>query len=201
LDYFELIRLWKNEKSSSSLCKIPKDLYISLDGTLAKLNEEVQSVSNKKMADDVLDRILYIRNDIMHLRIVKLVNMVINNVSFDENVLTWGERRIVENLRVSIETIGIEKPNILDTQDISPETDQYENSEDRLTSIQDIHEKQPSGLDYTVVRMLDDVEAFFGLDNLPYGPLTKKDIVNMPSKNAEALIARGVARLIETPEN
>jgi DNA replication initiation complex subunit (GINS family) len=57
--------------------------------------------------------------------------------------------------------------------------------------------KKPSDLDYSVVRMLDDVEAFLGLDNLTYGPLEKQDIVHLPTLNATALISRGVARLIE----
>jgi DNA replication initiation complex subunit (GINS family) len=60
--------------------------------------------------------------------------------------------------------------------------------------------KKTTVLEYSTVRMLYDVEVFIGLDDLSYGPLEKNDIVNLPLENATALIARGVARLIETPE-
>ena len=177
MDYNDLLLLWKNERLNSSLCSIPKDLYISLDGLLTKLSSDIQKLTYKTAAIIVLDRITFMRKDIVHLRLVKILHLVINNVFFDESVLTWGERRIVKNLRLSIETIGVEKPNILDSRDDSPEM-----------------------LEYSTIRMLYDVETFIGLDDLSYGPLEKSDIVNLPLENATALIARGVACLIETPE-
>lgn len=201
MDYHDCVELWKKERADSSLCDIPKDLYISLDGLLTKLNRDIQDLTTDSIAKEILNRLLFIRKDIAQLRVAKIVYLVINNVIFDESVLTWGEQRIAKSLRRSIETIGVEKPNILDTMRVSPETDQYENSEAESTQPQEAQEKKPSALEYSMVWMLDDVEAFLGLDNLSYGPLEKKDIVHLPSRNATALIARGVARLIEIPED
>jgi DNA replication initiation complex subunit (GINS family) len=199
LDYDELIQIWKNERSNSSLCNIPKDLYVTLDGLLVNLSADVQKSTSKIIANTVLDRILFIRKDIVQLRLVKIVNLVVNNISFDENVLTWGERRIAKNLRLSIETIGVEKPNILDENEVSHEIDQIENSTVVLGPFQENSEKKTTVIEYSTVRMLDDIKAFIGLDENSYGPLEKNDIVNLPLENATALIARGVARLIETP--
>ena len=200
MDYNDLILLWKNEKLNSSLCNIPKDLYISLDSLLAKLSEDVQQLANITLANAVLDRIIFLRKDLVHLRLVKIVNLVINHTLFDESGLTWGERRIANNLRLSIETIGVEKPNILDTPRVSPEIDQFENSTVVLDPFQEISEKKTTMLEYSIVRMLYNVEAFIGLDDVSYGPLEKYDIVQLPLENATALVARGVARLIETPD-
>ncbi len=200
MDYNDLILLWKNERSTSSLCNIPKDLYVSLDGLLAKLKSDIQKSSNTNIANSVLERILFIRKDIVRIRLVKIVNLVINNIFFDNNALTWGEQRIVDNLRLSMETIGIEKPNILDGLEVSPEIDQIENSNTVLDPFHENSEKKFTVLEYSTVRMLYDVEAFIGLDDSSYGPLQKYDIINLPLENATALIARGVARLIETPE-
>jgi DNA replication initiation complex subunit (GINS family) len=195
------VELWKKERSNTFLCDIPKDLYISLDGLLTKLNRDIQTLTTDSLAKEILARILFIRQDITRLRVAKIVNLVINDVTFDESVLTWGEQKLVKNLRRSIETIGVEKPNILDTLEVSPEIDQYEDSEAESVQSQKIQENQPSALEYSVVRMLYDVEAFLGLDNISYGPFEKKDIVHLPSRNATALIARGVARLIEIPKD
>ncbi len=200
MDYNDLILLWKNEKLNSSLCNIPKDLYISLDSLLAKLSEDAQQLANITLANAVLDRIIFLRKDLVHLRLIKIVNLVINHTLFDENGLTWGERKIANNLRLSIETIGVEKPNILDTPRVSPEIDQFENSTVVLDPFQEISEKKTTMLEYSIVRMLYNVEAFIGLDDVSYGPLEKNDIVQLPLENATALVARGVARLIETPD-
>lgn len=201
MDYQDCLKIWKKERESTSLSEIPKDLYISLDGFLTKLNREIQDLEANNLAKEILDRLMFIRKDIAQLRMTKITNLVINNVIFDESVLTWGEQRLVRNLRQSIETIGVEKPNILDTREVSPELDQLDNPENETDPYQNLQEINAPELDYSVIRVLDDVEAFYGLDNIEYGPIKKMDIVNLPTKNANALIARGVARLIEISKN
>ena len=200
MDYSDLYQIWLQERSTVDLCKIPNDLYISFDGLLTKLNNEIRSTDSPSIANEVLKRITFIRRDFVQLRVSKIVNLVINDISFNENVLTWGERRIVDSLRRSIETIGVELPNILDIEGVSLETDQYKNSETELDHSVKKSEFKTSKLEFLTIRVLDGVEAFIGLDNVTYGPLEKKDIVHLPLENATALISRGVARLIETTE-
>ena len=198
MEYHSCVELWKKERSNTILCEIPKDLYISLDGLLTKLNRDIQTLTTDSLAKEILARLLFIRKDITRLRVAKIVNLVINDVTFDESALTWGEQRMVKSLRRSIETIGVEKPNILDGIEVSPEIDRIENSTTVLDPIQKNSEKNSTVLEYSTVRILYDVEAFIGLDEVSYGPLEKNNIVNLPLENATALIARGVARLIET---
>ena len=200
MDYSDLIQIWENERSSSQLCKIPKDLYISFDGMLAKLNGDIQTSENPLIANEILNRLMFIRKDFVQIRVSKIMNLVSHGISFDESVLTWGERRIVENLRRSIETIGVELPNILDTQEVSLEIDQQKNSDMESDRFQLKQKSKNSNLEFLAVRILDNVNSFVGLDNITYGPLEKKDVVYLPLENATALIARGVARLIELPD-
>jgi DNA replication initiation complex subunit (GINS family) len=201
MDYSDLFQIWKVERSSKHLCKIPKDLYITFDGILAKIRSDIQSSEIPIIANEILNRILYIRKDFVKLRVSKIMNLVIHGVSFDESVLTWGERRIVDSLRRSIETIGVEIPNILDTPRVSLEIDQYKNSEAELDRSPLSSERKTSKIEFLVVRVLDNVESFVGLDGVTYGPLEKKDIVHLPLKNATALITRGVARVIEISDD
>jgi len=200
MDYSDLFQIWKNERSSKNLCKIPKDLYISFDGMLAKLNRNIQTSEKPVIANEILSRILFIRKDFVQIRVSKIVNLVIHGISFEESVLTWGERRIVDSLRRSIETIGVDQPNILDTQGVSLEIDQYKNSDMEPDRFSPKSKRKGSNLEFFAIRMLDNIESFVGLDNVTYGPLERKDIVYLPLKNATALIARGVARLIEIPD-
>jgi len=197
MDYSDLFQTWKNERSSKHLCKIPKDLYISFDGMLTKLNNDIQTSENPVIANEILSRIMFIRKDFVILRVSKIVNLVIHGISFDESVLTWGERRIVDSLRRSIETIGVELPNILDTQGVSLDLDQYKNSDTEIDRFLQKSKRKNSKLEFLTIRMLGNVESFVGLDDVTYGPLERKDVVYLPLENATALIARGAARLIE----
>ncbi len=201
MDYFDLFQIWKNERSSIQLCEIPKDIYISFDGMLAKLNGDIQTTEKPIIANEILNRMMFIRKDFVQVRVSKILKLVSHGISFDESVLTWGERRIVDSLRRSIETIGVELPNILDSQGVSLEIDQYKNSDMELDRFPLKSKTENSNLEFFTVRILDKVESFVGLDNITYGPLERKDIVYLPLENATALIARGVARLIELPDD
>ena len=140
----------------------------------------------------------FLRKDLTYLRLTKILNSVVHNVSIDEGVLTWGERLLIMNLKKSIKTLGIENPNILDTQDNLPITNLQDDSGVETGQIEensDVILASPANL---MIRLLDDVETFIGLDDKRYGPLKKYDIVYLPTANAKALITRGVARVIET---
>ncbi|MFX0052968.1 MAG: hypothetical protein ACFE8U_16955 [Candidatus Hermodarchaeota archaeon] len=187
MDYKGLYELWMKERASSSLCKIPADFYISMDGKLAKLLRNSQNLEWVEIANCILDRMEYLRKDLAQIRLSKILNSIITNTTLDETVLTWGELRLIKNLSQSIETLGIEDQKNLDTQINSPEIDLTEDLNDQASTSQ-IN---------LVIRMLDEVEAFVGLDNKQYGPFATYDIANLPIENAKALISRGKARAIE----
>ncbi len=198
MDYRSLYELWLAEKASSSPIEIPADFYISMDGKLAKLYRKSKNLDWGELADEVIERIEFLRKDLTYLRLTKILNSVVHNVSIDEGVLTWGERLLIMNLKKSIKTLGIENPNILDTQDNLPITNLQDDSGVETGQIEensDVILASPANL---MIRLLDDVETFIGLDDKRYGPLKKYDIVYLPTANAKALIARGVARVIET---
>ena len=46
MEYSDLYQIWKKERSSIQLCEIPKDIYISFDGMLAKLNGDIHTSEN-----------------------------------------------------------------------------------------------------------------------------------------------------------
>lgn len=199
MDYKSLYELWLEERASPSLLEIPADFYISMDGKLAKLYQQSQNLEWGELADEIIERMEFLRKDLAQLRLTKILNSVIYNVPIvDPGVLTWGERRLIKDLRKSIEMIGMEKPNILDTQEIFPITNLQEDSDAETNQIEENRDNISTPPANLMVRILDDVEAFVGLDNKQYGPLIRHDVVRLPVENAKALIARGVARVIET---
>jgi DNA replication initiation complex subunit (GINS family) len=198
LDYKELFRIWKAEKASPALLEIPADFYISMDGKLTKLYQKTQNLEWEELADEVIERMEFLRKDIAQIRLAKILNSIIYNTPIELGHTTWGERRLIKDLRNSIEMLGMEKPNILDTQENLAITNLQNDSDEDSSQIVENREAIPLSLNNLTIRILDDVEAFIGLDEKRYGPLVRHDIVYLPVENAKALIARGMARLIET---
>lgn len=198
MDYRRLYELWLEERASSSLLKIPADFYISMDGKLAKSYRKAQNLEWGELADEIIERMEFLRKDLTQLRLAKILNSVIYNGTIDLGVMTWGERRLIKDLRKSIETLGMEKPNILDTLENLPITNLQNDSDVESSQIKENSDAIPISPGNLMIRILGDVEAFVGLDNKRYGPLLRHDIVRLPVENAKALIARGMARAIET---
>ncbi len=204
MEYKEIFELWKAQKDSSTLLEIPADFYISIDGKLAKLYENSQHHEWQELVEKIIERTEFLRRDLAKLRLFRIINSIIFNIPIDEKLLTWSEQRIIKDLQKSIKTLGIsdisinDSPNIFHTQIISPLMDLSGDSEALDNQIEENNDKKPISLENLMIRMLDNVEAFVGLDNKEYGPLIKNDIVFLPIENAKVLIAKGLARAIET---
>ena len=181
MEYKEIFNLWKTQKDSATLIDIPADFYVSVDGKLAKLYNKSQHQEWPELVDKIIERMEYIRQDIAKLRLFRIVNSVIFDVPIDEDTLTWSERKIINNLQNSIESLGIsdisphDSPNILDTQDISPNMDLPEDSEALNNQIEENINQKPVSPKNLLIRVLDDVDAFIGIDKKQYGPLIKND--------------------------
>lgn len=198
MDYKELYKFWLKEKASSLLLEIPADFYISMNGKLTKLYQKTQNLEWEKLADEIIERMEFLRQDIAQLRLSKILNSVVYNIPIELGHTTWGERRLIKDLRNSIEMLGMEKPNILDTQENLAITNLQNDSDEESSQIEENRDAIPPSTSNLTIRILDDVEAFIGLDEKRYGPLIRHDVVHLPVENAKALIARGMARLIET---
>jgi DNA replication initiation complex subunit (GINS family) len=198
LEYKELFKIWKAEKANQTLLEIPADFYISMDGKLTKLYQKTQNLEWEELAGAVIERMEFLRKDIAQIRLTKILNSILYNTPIELRHTTWGERRLIKDLRNSIEMLGMEKPNILDTQENLAITNLLNDSDEDTSQIEENTEaitQSPSNL---TIRILDDVEAFIGLDEKRYGPLIKHDVVHLPVETAKALISKGMARLIET---
>lgn len=169
-----------------------------MDGKLTKLYQKTQNLEWEELADEIIERMEFLRKDIAQLRLSKILNSVIYNMPIELGHTTWGERRLIKDLRNSIEMLGMEKPNILDTQENLAITNLQNDSDEESSQIEENRDAIPPSPSNLTIRILDDVEAFIGLDEKRYGPLIRHDVVHLPVENAKALITRGMARLIGT---
>ncbi|MFW9856036.1 MAG: hypothetical protein ACFFFG_13355 [Candidatus Thorarchaeota archaeon] len=193
MDYQELYELWMNERTLMALQRIPADFYIVIDGQLAILNQKTQMKSADwgSLHQVVLKRMEFLRKDISQLRLSKILYAVTHNITLEEEFLTWGELKLLRDLTKSIKTVGFVN------QDLTVSTEYSNGPEDYLNDLSiETHplETHPRSM----VRILTDVEKIVGIDNREYGPFSENDVVSLPQDNANALISKGVARLIKT---
>jgi len=196
MDYTDLLDLWRKERKSHSLQKIPSDFYISIDSELAKIYRTSSQVQWRELNELIIERFEFLRQDLTKLRLQKILNSIINELPIDSAYLTWGEQKLVEKLQKSISTLSIEKPNFY-TQDISPDMSLQEDPDRDTDQIDENSEIKNNTVTYITVRILADTNQFIGTDNRRYGPLRKHNVVYLPLENAKALIAKSVARIIE----
>ncbi|WP_455464293.1 DNA replication complex subunit Gins51 [Candidatus Hodarchaeum mangrovi] len=196
MDYIDLLDLWRKERKSHSLQKIPSDFYISIDSELAKIYRTSSEVQWRELNDLIIERFEFLRQDLTKLRLQKILNSIINELPIETAYLTWGEQKLVENLQKSINTLSIEKPNFY-TQDISLNMSLQEDPDQDTDQIDKNGEINNNTVTYITVRILADTDQFIGTDNRRYGPLKKHNVAYLPLENAKALIAKSVARIIE----
>lgn len=182
-----------NERTSMALQRIPTDFYIVIDGQLAILNQKTQVKSSDRgsLQRAVLKRMEFLRKDISQLRLSKILYAVTHNITVEEEFLTWGELKLLRDLTKSIKTVGFVN------QDLTVSAEYSNGPDDYLNDIS-IETHPARTLPQSMVRILTDVEKIVGIDNREYGPFSENDVVSLPQDNANALISKGVARLIKT---
>ena len=196
MDYNDLLDLWRKERKSHLLQKIPSDFYISIDSELAKIYRSSSEIQWRELTDQIIERFEFLRQDLTKLRLQKILNLIINELPIETDYLTWGEQKLVENLQKSMDTLSIEKPNFY-TQNISPNMSLQEDPDRDTDQIDENGEIKTDTVTYIAVRILADIDHFIGIDNRRYGPLKKHNVVYLPLENAKALIAKSMARIIE----
>ncbi len=201
MNYNDLFIFWMKERTNSILQKIPTDFYILIDGILAKLYQTSQESEWDELSEQIIQRMEFLRKDIAQLRLAKILDLIIHEGPFNEEVLTWDEQRLVKDLQRSIAMLGILKPPELDSQITTSFENNIEEIETSLVHNEEITNKEFVSLENFLIRIMTDLDSFIGLDNKEYGPFLANDIVNLPAENAKALISKGLAKMIEVDLN
>lgn len=198
INYKELFNLWKNERNNKELCKIPVDTFTLIEEKLNNYHSNKEKNTINNLDSILIERISYLKEDLYKIRFLKLISAVLNDETVNNDLITTGEERLLTNLNINI---GNFEANCLDNdiENVSPnikERTTVSSVEETKSPIVEIHEAQQSAND-VVVRFLDDVNQFIGIDKLIYGPLTKYSIARIPFANAKAFHSKGLIQFIK----
>lgn len=142
------------------------------------------SVRGKIMAQE-MDYVEKMLMDLLQLRLAKIINaemegtpLVTVNLLPEEREFQSGIRRLIGSFKDMARNITLGR---------------LDGDEDRLR-------KSAPSKDFTgfkVLRFLKPVPAIMGVDMKTYGPFNPEDVATLPEENAENLIRRGFAKVVE----
>ncbi|MGQ9787822.1 MAG: DNA replication complex subunit Gins51 [Candidatus Hadarchaeaceae archaeon] len=173
----ELVRVYREEKSSRELVELSDDFYQSIGRHISRLNSEL-SLSDgvrKELLREELCSVVFMVQEVYFTRILKAMADVVR--SRVPTSLIERERYAFTEIRQILEKLQAE---ILQ-QTISGKVE---------TAV-------PERITNTLCIMLADFrEKIVGFDLKSYGPFTKGEIASLPAPNAEIMVRHGLARRI-----
>jgi DNA replication initiation complex subunit (GINS family) len=175
--YSELCKVWKSEKTSELPQPLPIDFYSRAASYLKDLNEKSATNNVQSLQDrlafkekEVAERLL---EEIKQIRIRKITNASLKDSTINLQDLTEKEKMFAEDLKASTTKFN----------------------EARME--RDATNPQPTAVELTVIRFLQDVPEIVGVDLKMYGPYRKEDLGSLPTQNADAFIKQGVAKSVD----
>ncbi|MCD6367838.1 MAG: DNA replication complex GINS family protein [Candidatus Aenigmarchaeota archaeon] len=214
------------ERESQELQKLPEDFYKSCYEWIKRKNEMYEKTKNTMIIKEI-ENVMSIIKDILDRRERKLLMMAIRMVRSNippKNLLPMEAKhfdeivRHLKEMRESILNIIKGGESEADTEDRKelenqetekiPQDEESVKIEEKENEIETDSKKDneivpklkiPNG--FKLIRILDDIPQFVGLDGRTYGPLKKDDLITLEDKVADLLISKNKAEPIEVEQN
>ncbi len=187
--YSELRRIQLEERGSNDLAEVEPDLYKKAYAYIKELRDSLLSQWDLNKAKE-LENIVKLLKDVETRRIEKLLKYAYNEVynGFEPpRSLTEEERILYNNLKLNL-------------SDFVGRLESYSRTEKKNTSEsndKNINESPQIKEDLIKVKVLKQIPPFKSLDGRVYGPFEEGVMVDLPEKEANILISRGVCEPVE----
>ncbi len=214
MDIEELGRIRDREREKDSLQHLPDEFYSEvgayLDGLRAERDAAADAASDpfrdpevRRLSDELqtAERIVEAVYERRVGKIVKLASFEAADMSGEREGLTTEEQALCDAI---VERIRDNRERVLET--ISPEptdpaepeayTRDGEDGEETTDTVEEEASSTDDAEDRTTVRITQDLGEIIGTDERTYH-LATDDIVSLPTKNAQPLLARGAAEPVE----
>jgi DNA replication factor GINS len=175
--YDELYEVWKKEKETSEIQRLPKNFYAKTADYIKTMKEENRMLDRKttkaKLLDHEFKNVKIMVAELFQIRYKKFREKALARETVAKNVLTEEEEKLCREVLVLTEAYQTFSNDVLRGQ---------------LASIEK-GAKQP----VVVLRFIQEIPALVGSDMKTYGPFDPEDIATLPPENARILIKQGVA--------
>ena len=175
--YDELYDLWKKEKETLDIQRLPKNFYAKIAAYIKEMKEENRMLDKKttksKLLDSEFGNVKILVNELLQCRYEKLLEKALAKETVPKEALTEEEKKLYG--------------------DVLPLPEAYQAfSKDILRGHLSKIEKGAKPA-MTVLRFVQEIPALVGSDMKTYGPFVPEDIATLPPENARILIKQKVA--------
>ena len=203
-EYRILFDLWRRERQRSDIQPLQEGFYSVMVAYSTQLREQ-RRISDKttvkgKLIEKEQDHVDRMLQDLNRLRLKKIVASELNGVPIESLNLTAEEKRLQVELRRLITAHNQSMRQVLQGKE-QTEVPQVAAPPQITPHLQSPHlfphtERGDQAL--KVVRFIQSLPAIIGTDMKTYGPFKAEDVASLPSQNADNLIRKGIAKLLET---
>jgi DNA replication initiation complex subunit (GINS family) len=175
--YDELYELWKREKETLDIQRLPKDFYAKVAVYIKKMNEENRMLDKKtakaKMLGKESGHAKIVVTELLQCRYEKFLKKALARETVARDALTDEEKKLYGEVLPLPEAYQAFSQDILRGQ---------------LSNVKKGEKKV-----MTVLRFIQEIPALIGSDLKTYGPFAPEDIATLPPENARIFIKQGVA--------
>jgi DNA replication initiation complex subunit (GINS family) len=175
--YDELYEMWKTEKETLEIQRLPKNFYARIAAYIKKMKEENRMLDKKtakaKLLDNEFKHVKIVVAELLRCRYEKLLKKALSRETVARDALTEEEKKLYG--------------------DVLPLPEAYQAfSKDVLRGhLSDVEKDVKQAM--TVLRFVQEIPALVGSDLKTYGPFAPEDIANLPPENARIFIKQGLA--------
>jgi DNA replication initiation complex subunit (GINS family) len=175
--YDELYEVWKKEKETLEIHRLPKNFYAKIAAYIKKMKEENRMLDKKttkaKLLGSEFRNVKIMVGELLQHRYKKFLEKALARETVPEEGLTEEEKKLYGEVLPLPEAYNAFSKDIL---------------RGHLSNI-------GKGAKQTmmVLRFVQEIPAVVGSDMKTYGPFAPEDIATLPSENARLLIKQGVA--------
>ncbi|MFA5868813.1 MAG: hypothetical protein WC941_03855 [Candidatus Bathyarchaeia archaeon] len=199
--YRTLYDAWRRERQRPDIQPLPEGFRQAMAGYITQLREQNRAAEKTSVRGKLIEKerehAEKMLQDINHLRLTKLVTSELNGAPMEPLNLTAEEKRLQVEMRrlLAAHTQGLKQA--LQTREPAVEAPP-------VVTPPPIPQSQPpqphdmTDKGFKVVRLTQPLPAIMGVDMKTYGPFKAEDVASLPAQNADNLIRKGIAKLVET---
>lgn len=194
-----------NERESGKLSDLHQDIFSQGRKLLDGLYREARSIDNflTERGRNVLNESTSVEEtmqEIVHLRSKKILKLAVNQtenhyVDREETKrMLPAERAMFEEISAAIERCRMELLAVEQEGEAAEDAQEVEDAPPVPApgSTLSPPAAPENGSGYVIVRILEDIDSFMGIDGRIYN-LQKEDLITLPEKNADVLVERNIA--------
>lgn len=175
--YDELYEVWKKEKETVGLPRLPKNFYADVSAYIKEMKQENRMLDKKttkaKLLDNEFRNVKIMLDELLKCRYKKILHKSLDQEAVPNEGLTEEEKKLYSEVLPLPEAYKAFSKNILHGHSSTV--------------------KKAAKQVLTVLRFVQDIPALVGADMKTYGPFAPEDVANLPPENARILIKQGVA--------